>query len=335
MREAPARGMLARVAGTHEFRLLVVVAVLVLGLALGTRSFFTVRNLFDLLTSYAFTGILAAGLLVVLIAGGIDISFTATASVAQYVAVSAALAYPIGWAGLFALAIAVGLALGLVNAVLVSKLRISSIIITIATLNVFYGLLVFATHGNYIYALPDWFGQGFSWPVWHGADGTAYAVNLQILLLVIAFALVWVLLAHTSTGRQIYALGGNPDAAQRAGFNVFRLNLLVYGLMGIMAGIASLAEAQLDQSVMPTALVGKELHVLAAVVLGGASLLGGVGSVPGAILGVALLAVMENGLIILGVPSYWLDFFVGLVILVAVSSTTVELLGRRTRRAAA
>ena len=159
--------------------------------------------------------------------------------------------------------------------------------------------------------------------------------NLQILLLVIAFGLVWLLLARTSIGRQIYALGGNPDAAQRAGFNVFRLNLLVYGLMGVMAGIASLAQAQLDQSVMPTALVGKELSVLAAVVLGGASLLGGVGSVPGAILGVALLAVMENGLIILGVPSYWLDFVVGLVILIAVSSTTLELTGRRPRRTTA
>lgn len=323
-----------RIAGTHEARLLVVVAALVLGLAVGTDHFFTLRNLFDLLTSYAFTGILAAGLLVVLISGGIDISFTATASVAQYVAISVALAYPVGWAGLFALAIAVGLALGLLNAVLVSTLRISSIIVTIATLNVFYGLLVFATHGNYIYALPDWFGQGFSWQVWRGADGRSYAINLQILLLILAFAAVWLLLARTSTGRQIYALGGNPDAAQRAGFNVFRLNLLVYGLMGVMAGIASLAQAQLDQSVMPTALVGKELSVLAAVVLGGASLLGGVGTVPGAILGVALLAVMENGLIILGVPSYWLDFFVGLVILVAVSSTTLELTGRRTRPAA-
>ena len=324
-----------RIAGTHEVRLLVVIAALVLGLALGTDHFLTLRNLFDLLTSYAFTGILAAGLVVVLIAGGIDISFTATASVAQYVAISVALAYPIGWAGLFALAIAVGLALGLVNAVLVSKLRMSSIITTIATLNIFYGLLVFATRGNYIYALPDWFGQGVSWPVWRGAGQVTYAVNLQILLLVIAFGLVWLLLARTSTGRQIYALGGNPDAAQRAGFNVFRLNLLVYGLMGVMAGIASLAQAQLDQSVMPTALVGKELGVLAAVVLGGASLLGGVGSVPGTILGVALLAVMENGLIILGVPSYWLDFVVGLVILIAVSSTTLELTGRRLRRTTA
>ena len=308
------RDALRRLASSHEGRLFVVVVVMVAALAATTPHFFTLQNLFDLMTSYAFTGILAAGLLVVLISGGIDISFTATASVAQYAAISAALAWPLGWVGMFAIAIAVGLALGLVNALLVSTLRISSIIVTIAMLNVYYGLLVFFTKGNYIYTLPDWFGRGIDWPLLRTGQ-QSYSVNLQILLLVLAFAAVWLLLARTSTGRQIYALGGNRDAAERAGFNVFRLNLLAYGVMGVAAGVAALAQAQLDQSVMPTSLVGKELHVLAAVVLG-------------AILGVALLAVLENGLIIAGVPSYWLDFFAGVVILVAVSSTALELRGR-------
>ena len=328
------RDAVRRFAASHEGRLLGVVVLMVAVLAITTPHFFTLQNLFDLMTSYAFTGILAAGLLVVLISGGIDISFTATASVAQYVAVSAALAWPLGWLGMFVIAIGVGAALGLVNAVLVSTLGISSIIVTIATLNIYYGLLVFLTKGNYIYALPDWFGRGIDWSILT-ADRQIYAVNLQILLMVVAFAAVWLLLARTSTGRQIYALGGNRDAAQRAGFNVFRLNLLAYGLMGVAAGIASLVQAQLDQSVMPTSLVGKELQVLAAVVLGGASLLGGVGSVPGAILGVALLAVLENGLIIAGVPSYWLDFFAGLVILIAVSGTALELRGQHRAGASA
>jgi simple sugar transport system permease protein len=328
------RNVLRRLGARHEGRVFLVIVVLVVVLSGTTTHFFTLQNLFDLMTTYAFTGILAAGLMVVLISGGIDISFTATASVAQYVAVSAALAWPIGWAGLFAIAITVGLLLGLINAVLVSTLRISSIIVTIATLNVYYGLLVFLTKGNYIYTLPDWFGRGISWPVY--SDGHhVYAINLQILLMLVAFAGVWVLLARTSTGRQVYALGGNREAAERAGFNVFRLNLLAYGLMGVTAGIASLAQAELDQSVMPTALVGKELHVLAAVVLGGASLFGGVGSLPGAILGVTLLAVLENGLIIAGMPSYWLDFFAGVVILAAVSGTTWEIKGRRRARASA
>ena len=137
----------------------------------------------------------------------------------------------------------------------------------------------------------------------------------------LAFLSTWLLLNRTNIGRQIYALGGNKDAAQRLGFHVVRLNFLVYGYLGLIAGIASLVQAQLAQSVTPTVLVGKELDVLAAVVLGGASLTGGVGTVFGAILGVTLLAILQNGLVLLGVSSYWNQWFVGLTILCAVSIT--------------
>ncbi len=111
---------------------------------------------------------------------------------------------------------------------------------------------------------------------------------------------------------------------------VFGLNCLVYCYMGFIAGLASLVQAQLAQSVTPTVLVGKELDVLAAVVLGGASLMGGVGSVFGTILGVALLAILQNGLVLMGVSSYWSQLFVGLVILVSVSTTAWS---QRRRRA--
>jgi simple sugar transport system permease protein len=324
------RDALARFAHTHEARLLAVILALGAALSVATDSFLTLQNLFDLLTSYAFLGILAAGLLVVLVAGGIDISFTATASVAQYVAMTLANAYGLDWVSVFLVACGVGLACGLVNAWLIETLRISSIIVTIATLNIFYGLLVFTTGGRYIYSLPDWFAKGIWWFEFVDADQIPYGINLQILLLVLAFAATWLLLNRTSVGRQIYALGGNRDAAQRLGFNVFRLSLFVYGYMGLMAGVASLVQAQLAQSVAPTVLVGKELDVLAAVVLGGASLTGGVGTVLGTILGLTLLAVMQNGLVLIGVSSYWSQFFVGLVILVSVSSTALNL-RRRTR----
>jgi simple sugar transport system permease protein len=153
-------------------------------------------------------------------------------------------------------------------------------------------------------------------------------VNLQIVLLVLSFAMTWILLYHTNIGRQIFALGGNPEGAQRLAFNVWKLHLIVYVYMGIMAGLASVAQAQLAQSVIPASLVGKELDVVAAVVLGGASLLGGSGSVVGTMLGLALLAVMQNGLTVMGVSSYWLQFFVGLVIVWAVTLTAME--ARRT-----
>jgi simple sugar transport system permease protein len=293
-------------------------------LSLATPSFATLQNVVDLLTSYAFSGMLAAGLLVVLISGGIDISFTASASVAQYIAMTLANQGSIGWLGVAAIGAGVGTLLGMLNAVLIRSLQLSSIIVTIATLNLFYGMLMFATHGNEIFALPDWFADGARWIVYTDVQQNDYAINLQMLGLVFAFALTALLLKRSNLGRQIYALGSNADAAARVGVPVARLTLLVYGYMGFIAGLASIVQAQNAQSVSPNALVGRELDVLAAVVLGGASLTGGVGTVFGTILGVTLLAFLQNGLLLLGVPSYWSPCFTGAVILGAVTVLAIE-----------
>jgi simple sugar transport system permease protein len=315
------------------FYLLIVTLVLGFVLSVSTDSFFSLRNLLDLLSSYAFVGVLAAGLLVVLISGGIDISFTATASIAQYVMMAYLIDYDGNWLIAFAMAGAIGIALGAVNAVLIHYLRVSSIIITIATLNIFFGLLIFITKGAYLYTFPDWFSTGFNLYEYTDAAGNYYSLSLQILVLFAAFALTYVLLNRTTTGRQIYAMGSNPEAAKRLGFNILWLHLFVYCYMGFLAGIASVIQAQLAQSIAPTVLVGKELDVLAAVVLGGASLTGGVGSVGGALLGIALLAFLQNGLILLGVSSYWSPVFTGAVILISVSATTYS--GRLGKQASA
>ena len=320
-----------RFARTHEGRLLGVTLALALFLSLTTKNFLSIQNGIDLLTSYAFSGMLAAGLIVVLVAGGLDISFTAVASIAQYLAVSAAMAADIGWTGLFVVALGVGTLLGVLNALLVTWLRIASIIVTIAMLNVYYGALMFFSHGNPINTLPDWYIDGLSWVVGTDPHGNPYIVNMQMLGLVLSFVLTSILLNRTSVGRQLRALGGNPEAAKRVGFDVLRLNMVAYGYMGFSAGLASLVQAQVSGSVVPNMLVGRELDVLAAVVLGGASLAGGIGTVFGTILGLALLAILQNGLILLGVSSFWIECFTGFVFLAAVSMIAWE---RRRQRMA-
>ncbi len=330
MRDAATRGALGRFARTHEGRLLAVCVVLFVFLSLATRNFLSVQNWLDLLTSYAFTGMLAAGLVVVLVAGGLDISFTAVASIAQYLAVSAVGRFDLGWAGLLAIALATGLGLGVLNALLVSWLRIASIIVTIAMLNVYYGVLMFVSGGSSINTLPDWYLDGLSYVIGSDSHGNPYILNMQIMGLVLSFVLSWALLNRSTIGRQLRAFGGNPEAAKRVGFSALRLNLVAYGYMGLMAGLASIVEAQVSGSVVPNMLVGRELDVLAAVVLGGASLLGGVGTVSGTILGLALLAMVHNGLILLGVSSFWIDCVTGLVFLGAVSTIAWE---RRRQRA--
>ena len=316
-----------RLSRKHETWLLLVTVTLAAALSIISPAFFTLRNAQDLITANAFTSILAAGLLLVLISGGIDISFTATATVAQYIAMTVANAHNVGWIGVILIASAAGIALGLVNAVLIHVFRVPSIIATLGTLNAFYGLLVFVTRGNYIYTLPDWFDLGINFLEFRDAEQNYYSLNFQMIASVLVLGIAWFILRRTRLGRQIIAFGGNHEAAERIGLPILRIQLFVYGWMGWCAGIASLAQAQLAQSIAPTVLVGRELDVLAAVVLGGASLAGGVGSVLGTVLGLTLVAILQNGLILAGVSSYWSDFATGVVILIAVSATARRVRG--------
>lgn len=315
------RNSLARLIGQHEFWLGVLVVALAVGLTIRTDEFFTLGNLTDVATSYAILGILACGLFVVLISGGIDISFPAMTAIAQYAMASWVIAHGGNFVLALALAMVVGLLLGLINGFLVYWLRVPAIIITIATLNLFYGLLVYATKGTWLYGFPDWFMNGISWFTFTGADGYDYGLTLPLICLGATIIFTAVLMNYTRLGRQIYAMGGNRDAASRLGLNLLKLHFYVYGYMGILAGVAAVVQAQITQSVAPNSLFGYELTVLAAVVLGGTSMSGGRGTLIGTLLGVILLAFLQNGLTLLGVSSYWHTVFSGAIILVSISAT--------------
>ncbi|VTT25904.1 ribose ABC transporter permease RbsC [Klebsiella pneumoniae] len=305
----------------HEFWLGLLIVLLALGLSLRTSEFLTLGNLTDVATSYAILGILACGLFVVLIAGGIDISFPAMTAIAQYVMASTLLAHGGNFFSAFAIAIGCGLLLGMVNGLLVYLLRVPAIIITIATLNLFYGLLVWMTNGTWLYGFPEWFMNGINWLSFTASDGYEYGLTLPLLCLLGVFVLTGVLMNYTRFGRQIYAMGGNRESASRLGINLRSLHLAVYGYMGVLAGVAAVVQAQTTQSVAPNSLVGYELTVLAAVVLGGASMSGGRGTLIGTLLGVLLLAFLQNGLTLMAVSSYWHMVFSGVIILVSVSAT--------------
>ena len=140
------------------------------------------------------------------------------------------------------------------------------------------------------------------------------------------------LMTRTHAGRQIYALGGNPEAASRVGIRILRLQLLVYGYLGFLAGLAGFVQAHRVHQVVPTAMFGTELNVLAVAILGGASLVGGLGSMGGVVLGVLLLAILQNGLNLLGVSPYFFDVVIGLAILISISVTSLPSDARVARR---
>jgi simple sugar transport system permease protein len=325
------RELWRRASRRTEAYLAALIALLCIVWSVLAPSFFTLQNAVDLVENYSVTAILAVGLFVVLVAGGIDISFAATASVAQYA--TALVATRHGWPPALCIpfGLAIGVALGCVNAALIHYLRITSIIITIATMSAFFALLMYLTGGKSIYTLPDWWSTRIVFFQTETEAGLT-RITLPVVVMFGAVLLTWLFMARLAAGRQLYALGGNPEAARRVGVNVAAMHFLAYGYLGLMAGLAGLVQAHRVGESVPNAMVGGELNVLAAAVLGGASLAGGIGSVPGVLLGIMLLAVLQNGLNLLGVSPYFFQIVIGLVILV---STSVTALSNRPRRRAA
>jgi len=297
-----------------------IIVLLSIVITMKNANFLTAENMFDLLKSNSFVGIMAIGVLFVLISGGIDISFAAVATVSEYI--MAVLIIRIGGNIFSAVAIAVliGTLLGFLNGFLIYKFRIPPIIATIATMNIYYGFLIVITGGKWIYSLPDWFRSFAEIRLFtlYNSNGNPYGLSIITMLWFLVIISAVIILRFTILGRSIYALGGDRKSAVRVGFNVFLTETFVYSFLGFLAGLAGVVQALLVQAVAPNSIVGKELDVIAAVVLGGASLSGGKGSVPGAFLGVALLAILKNGMTMMAVPAVWYEFLVGAVILTSI-----------------
>jgi simple sugar transport system permease protein len=311
MPKAGEKSFLKSAFGRHEVQIASIVVLMAVLFSALSAGFLSASNVITLLESYSVMAIMAAGLLVVLISGGIDISFAAIAAVSQYLVATIIVQLGGNWLMAFVLAAVFGGLLGVVNALLIYYLQALSVIVTISTMTFYFAVLMFVTDGRSIYDLPEWFT----------ATIAPLGVPFPVLVAAIVLILTAFLLKGLSLGRQIYGLGGNPEGAKRMGCNLVGLQCFVYGYSGVTAGMAGLVQAHRVEEVVPNALIGRELDVLAAVVLGGASLQGGIGTVTGTILGIVLLAILQNGLTLLGVSSYSFGFVTGIIILVSVSAT--------------
>ncbi len=322
--------------GRTETALAAAMVVTAIVFSLTSPYFLTMPNLVDLIEAYAVPTILAAGVFVVLVSGGIDISFTATASAAQYLAAYLMVRQGVPAVPAMAVAMVLGIALGSINALLTYHLRVVSIIVTIATASIYYALLIYFTNAEEIYNLPDWWSNGISFFRHETASGDIVKITLPVVVMAVVVALTQYLMSRTRIGRQVYAVGGNPEAASRVGIDILRVQLFAYGYLGFLAAIAGFVQAGRVHQAVPTAMKGGELDVLAVAILGGASLVGGIGSVGGVLLGVLFLAMLQNGLNLLGVSSYFFGIVIGLAILASISMTGYadkHARGRRVKRA--
>lgn len=300
------------------------VALVILGFcllaALSDPGFLSIATLTDLMRGGIVLGTFAVAALIVLISGGIDVSFTAIAAFTMYVTamvLNAAMPWMPWWAAL-AFGMAVGASLGAVNGVLIAVLGLPTLIVTLGTLSIFRGFMLTFIGQKQITTLPPGMREFGRMMLIRGenADGSFYSLHAAVLVTVLAIVLTWFILHRTMLGRQIFAIGGSVESARRIGINVRAVQFFVYVYVGILAGLAGVIHASMARVANPFDLVGLELSVIAAVVLGGARLAGGHGTLTGTVLGVALIVLVRNSLIVLGIPSTWQSVAIGCLILI-------------------
>jgi len=296
-----------------EYLIYLVFLGICLVLALATPNFFTWRNLVTVVKQTSFPAIVAVGMTFVILTAGIDLSVGGVMALAGVVGTMALMDW--GWP--LPLAVLTGMAVGVVfggaNGIAITRFNLPPFIATLAMWFIAGrdgGLAFLLTAGQPVWNLPDDFT----------VLGTGYLAGLPVpvLLMLITVLVAHVVLSRTTFGRYVYAVGANEEAARLSGINVRRVKLLVYTICGVLtAGSAVLLAARLGSG-DPKSGVGMELDAIAAVVVGGTSLMGGRGTVLGTLVGALIMGVINNGLMLLQVSPYWQPVFKGAVILLAV-----------------
>ena len=297
---------------------LVALAVLFTALALATDNFLSGYNMSVVARQAAFVGLVALGQTLVLLVGGIDLSVGACAGLSAIVGAIALTQWGIHPWLIIPLTMVVGFFLGAINGFFVASLRLNPFIVTLASWEIFAGLTMVITEGYPVRPL----GEAFS----VFGKGEIIGIPVPVIIFILsALVLIW-MLSQTRFGRNIFAVGGNRDAARLAGIRVRNVEFVSYGLAGMFAALAGILYASRSDAANPAAGENWLMGAITAAILGGTSLRGGQGSIVGTVLGALLLAVLANGTVLMNVSGFWQRVIVGCVVLVAV---LVDLIRRR------
>lgn len=312
---------------TNEMIVVYIIACLSVVIALVNPAFASPATLVSLSRAMLVTLMFAMCEMIVIVSGGIDVSFPAVASLAMYGTVQIALATGLdnAWAS-YGIALLIGVACGALNALLIAVVRIPPLIATLGTSSIISGATLAFIGVKIVSNIPaslDGLGK-VSLLTYTSPDGVSYALTALFLIPVGICVLCYLMLRYTMLGRSIYAIGGDQRAAHVAGFNVRGTQFFVYMLSGGIAGLGGITYMTLMRQADPSVLMGSEMMVIAAVVMGGTRITGGHGKVIGTVLGVALITLIKNNLIMLGVPAHFQTFVVGMVIVVGTSITSLR-----------
>ena len=289
-----------------------VVLCLVLGIFPGTSEYFvTVKNLFNVLRQISTNLLLACGMTMVIILGGIDLSVGSVIALSGVLAAGGVVRYNLPIVPAMLLGVLIGIIFGLFNGFVISKTTIPPFIVTLATMNIARGLAGVYTGGSPVRVVTkewQWIGAGY-----------VVGVPVPVIIMIIVFIISLLIINRTKMGRYIYAVGGNNLAATYSGINVSTVKFFVYTYSGIMAGLAGIILASRMYSGQPTAGEGAEMDAIAAVVVGGTSMAGGSGKLGGTLIGALIIGILNNGLNLMNVNSFWQTVVKGIVILLAVT----------------
>ncbi len=330
------RSFVEKLIRSHEFYLMLVILVVAVIIEARSGQFFTANNLVDLANAMVVPGLFAVGTYMVLVSGGIDVSFPALASLAVY-ALTRLLVdanYEGGMWLALVLAIAFGGLLGAFNGTFAARLAVPTLIITLGTANVFKGFMQGTLESVQIATLPpamSEFGRSTLFVATNPKSGLTSNMPVSFLLLVAVVTIAFFIMKFTMFGRGVFAIGGDESSAIRAGFKVRRIKFWLFVMAGVIAALAGLVRASMMGQMHPTNLLGMEIMVIAAVVLGGTAITGGTGSLTGVMSGTLLIVIVQNSMILLGIPTYWQRGALGLLIIVGTGISAVQLTRRRKR----
>lgn len=306
---------------SKEISIVAILVLLCITLAFVSPVFLTFDNILDVLKGNVVLGILAVGMTLVIITGGIDVSVAAVTTAVCVITGRLLVIFPDNTLAillLFTVAPLIGILLGALNGILVSKIQIPAIVVTLGTMSMINGIVLYVTNGQYINS------SSFPKIFIDFANFEVFGISILIILFAVIAVGTWFILKYTVIGREVLAIGGNKESSIRAGINFDKVQIFVYGYMGLLAGLAAIAQISYTKAVDPNGLLGFELQVIAAVVLGGANIMGGRGSIIGTFLGVLLLGILQNGLILARIDIFWQKVFVGTIILIAVSYDHIQ-----------
>lgn len=331
------QSFLRKMARSNEFYLFIVILVICLFIQFRSGQFFTPNNLVDLANAMIVPGLFGIGAYMVIVSGGIDVSFPALASLAVY-AVTRVLVdqdFQGPWIVPFLTVVLLGAVLGAFNGIFTSRIAIPTLIITLGTANVFSGVMQGALSSVQLSQLPpsmEAFGRASLFTATNRTSGLTSALPVSFLLLIAVLVIAFLIMRYTMFGRGIFAIGGDESSAVRAGFKVRRIKFWLYVMVGVIAAIGGFVRTTSMGQMHPTNLLGSEMMVIAAVVLGGAAITGGTGSLTGVMLGTLLIVIVQNSMILIGVPTFWQRAALGFLIIVGTGISAVQLTRRRRRQ---